>query len=442
MNKRYVSEGPWCHRVVLSLFAAAVLITTPVIGQAPPPKGGDLLDEARQRERIAVQKAEADFRSAIKEVHRLASTNPEEAVQRLKQILSSLENDTVFSESRRERWKTMLKDRIRVLEGEAANRAREKTDQTQRQIEGDARRETAERRAQEDDKIKEEIANIRRLRDQGRIEEATRKAEDLERRYPSNPSLGPAARITGTAGRLAESREMRRTREANIELAMREVARSAIPPRGDIEFPSREKWERITKMRSKPNLTEKEKTLMKALDSPVTVSFQGSNFQGVLDYLETVTGQPIVLDKATLEAAGIDYNTAINTSVRNVSLRTLLRKILGQVSLTYVIKNEAIQIVTPQQARDMMTVRTYYLGDLSGVADFQFGPVFGAAQMQQTVTQLIQLITGTIDPDSWAVNNTGENTGGKGIIYFDARTLTLIVKQSAEVHYLLGGLGR
>jgi hypothetical protein len=62
--------------------------------------------------------------------------------------------------------------------------------------------------------------------------------------------------------------------------------------------------------------------------------------------------------------------------------------------------------------------------------------------MQQTVTQLIQLITGTIDPDSWAVNNTGENTGGKGIIYFDARTLTLIVKQSAEVHYLLGGLGR
>ena len=58
--------------------------------------------------------------------------------------------------------------------------------------------------------------------------------------------------------------------------------------------------------------------------------------------------------------------------------------------------------------------------------------------MAQSVSLLIQTIVGTVEPDSWQVNNPE----AKGTIYFDPRTLNLIVKQSAEVHYVLGGLGR
>jgi hypothetical protein len=319
-----------------------------------------------------------------------------------------------------------------------AGAARSDAEKTKNQISRDERQALQDQRTQEDVKIREGLNTVRRLNEEGRTEEARRAADDLVRRYPANPALDPARRIRDTAGRLAELRDLRREREARIAMAGLDVERSAIPPRDVIEFPSRAKWDRITKMRSKTNMTEREKAIMKALNSPITVDLRGSKVETVIEYLQTVTGQEIILDKSTQEAAGINYDTTVNTNVKNVALRTLLRKVLGELGLTYVVKNEAIQLVTPQQAREMLTVRTYYLGDLAGVADFTFGPIFGQAQMMQTVAQLVQMITGTIEPDSWAVNNEG----GRGTIMFDPRTLTLIVKQSAEVHYMLGGFGR
>ena len=57
--------------------------------------------------------------------------------------------------------------------------------------------------------------------------------------------------------------------------------------------------------------------------------------------------------------------------------------------------------------------------------------------MAATVRDLIQTIIGTIEEDTWKLNNPE----AEGTIIFDPRTYTLIVKQSAEVHYMLGGLG-
>ena len=50
----------------------------------------------------------------------------------------------------------------------------------------------------------------------------------------------------------------------------------------------------------------------------------------MIEYLQTVTGQEIILDKSTQEAAGINYDTTVNTNVKNVALRTLLSKVLGE----------------------------------------------------------------------------------------------------------------
>ena len=263
-------------------------------------------------------------------------------------------------------------------------------------------------------------------------------ADDLVRRYPSNPAVEPARRIQEINNRLAEGRDLRQQRETGATLAMRDVEHSAIPPRDVIEFPSREKWERITKMRTKTNMTEREKALLKALDSPVTVNFQGSSLENVINYLQELTGQAVILDPDALESAGVKNETPITANFRGIALRTLLRKILGELQLTYVVKDESLRIVTPKQAQEMLTVRTYYLGDLAGVGDFTFGPVFAQAKMLQTVQQIIQMIVSTVEPDSWATNNNG----GRGTIIYDPRTFTLVVKQSAEVHYMLGGLGR
>jgi hypothetical protein len=420
-----------CLVAALSVLA----LTVPALAD-PPAKGeGDILDEAKRREQVAVQKVEADFRAAVAEVHRLSGGNPARAAERLKKMLSVLDEDTVLPEARRLSWQRMLKERIRVLEAEAAGAAKDAAEDAERKVRVEERQAQEDKQAREEQKIRDGLNTVRRLQNEGRSDEADRVAADLARRYPDNVAAGAARRITGANEMLRQVEELKAERARRTELALLDVQRSAMPPVGDIEFPSPERWREITKMRTKSKMTEKERALMQALDSPISVNFKGSTFGAAIDYLETLTGLAIIVDKATLDAAGVGYDAPVNTSVKNVALRTALRKLLGEVGLTYIIKDEVIRVVTPQEARDTMTVRTYYLGDLAAATEIRLGPVFSQLQMANTVSNLIQMIVGSVEPDSWAINNAG----GKGTIFFDPRTLTLIVKQSAEVHYMLGG---
>ena len=75
--------------------------------------------------------------------------------------------------------------------------------------------------------------------------------------------------------------------------------------------------------------------------------------------------QPIILDKATMQDAGIDQSTA--TTVQpgtTVSARTALKMALANIGLTYVIKDNTIHVVTREKAANMMETRVYYIGDL------------------------------------------------------------------------------
>ena len=78
----------------------------------------------------------------------------------------------------------------------------------------------------------------------------------------------------------------------------------------------------------------------------------------------------------------------------------------------------------------MMTVRTYYIGDLVPHYDVPFSPGLSRLQALQNVAQLVNMITTNIDKDSWEVNGKE----GGGTIVFDPVTMGLIVKQSAEMH--------
>ena len=54
--------------------------------------------------------------------------------------------------------------------------------------------------------------------------------------------------------------------------------------------------------------------------------------------------------------------------------------------------------------------------------------------MAQAIGQIMVLITHTIEEKSWQVNNPEAS----GVIYFDPLTMSIVVKQSAEVHLMIG----
>jgi hypothetical protein len=125
----------------------------------------------------------------------------------------------------------------------------------------------------------------------------------------------------------------------------------------------------------------------------------------------------------------------VSLQARGVSARTALRQILAAQGLTFVVKDEAIQVVTVEKARDMLVTRAYYLGDLAqGVGQFggiTAGPLLNFQNTMQNVDALIKAIQGSVDPLSWKPN-------GPCSITFHFPSMSIIVRASAEVHSSLG----
>jgi|GEM_PF-619219 len=452
-------------RIVMTLTAGFLLTG---MSAADGPRGqeqDDLLNQIRRQEKVAAQKVEADLQDALDAAERLTSANPAKALERFKKIQAVLEEDTLLLQPRRDAWKRLVKQRIRAVEdAQAKSPATEKGRQSI-----SARRAEEDRKAaqSEKEKIRKAMEAIQNLQGEGKTAEASRAAGDLANRQPGNNAVQATERSAQALDQMATDRRLKKERERNMLGAFRDIQQSSTPAVGDIEFPK--DWKERTKSRSTAlKLTDKEKAILKALRTDLTVNFKNTSFTDVQEYLKTRLDLNIIVDPDALKEAEIATDTPITLSLKNVSARTVLRKLFADVGLTYVLKDEAIYVVSAQKARSLMVVRSYYVADLLagmsslGTALPQLNalnnvplnpihplnplplpaanpsPLQSAVQTVQNANALVELIKTSVDSASWLEN------GGAGTITFHAPSLSLIIKQSAEVHALLGngGLGK
>ncbi len=188
--------------------------------------------------------------------------------------------------------------------------------------------------------------------------------------------------------------------------------------------------------RKSSNLSKSEVSLLKALNSTLSVDFDKQGLKEVMNYLAEKTGINIFPDAASLKDAGVeDYDAKVSFKANKVTVRTVLKKVLADVGLTYVIKEGNLQVITPDRAKDYLVTRIYPVGDLVTPFDMRWGPVANQVQMMQQANSLIQMIVTTVDPATWV----SPGGGGYGTIYFDPATKALVVRHTAEMHYMLGG---
>src|SRR5581483_11986329 len=135
---------------------------------------------------------------------------------------------------------------------------------------------------------------------------------------------------------------------------------------GDVAFAKN--WKQLSEIRKQtvgPHLTPKEVALLRTLNSTLSVDFRDVSFKDVLGYLQDKTGLAIIVDNGSLRDAMIDYDEEkVTFKANKVTVRTILRKILADRGLAYVLKEGTVQVVTNQRAREMMVVRTYPINDL------------------------------------------------------------------------------
>ena len=84
----------------------------------------------------------------------------------------------------------------------------------------------------------------------------------------------------------------------------------------------------------------------------------------VIDYLKTLHGIEIQIDKKALDDVGIGSSSPVTRNLKGISLRSALRLMLRDMDLTYMIENEVLLITTPDTANERLTTRVYPVADL------------------------------------------------------------------------------
>ncbi|WP_406699819.1 type II secretory pathway, component PulD [Singulisphaera sp. Ch08] len=231
------------------------------------------------------------------------------------------------------------------------------------------------------------------------------------------------------------------------------------------------------------------------LKENVSLNMESQPLSEAVAFLANYTGLNIVLDQKALADVDITTATPISLVVSDVQLKNALKLMLSPLGLNYKVENEVLMITSPQTSMSSTYPKTYYVGDLviaptrgpanplnpMGLLDNPGTPgALGAGGQQMPLpngastatnggpnftqgdrpkadfTPLIQLITGTIAPNTWQVTNAagtdssssygmGGGFGAGDAGGLDTATpigsitpfflsISLIIRHTAEIH--------
>ncbi|QDV41921.1 hypothetical protein Enr13x_17640 [Stieleria neptunia] len=130
---------------------------------------------------------------------------------------------------------------------------------------------------------------------------------------------------------------------------------------------------------------EAEQRINAVLNDETSITFIQTPLQEAMQTLSAQHNIPIVIDLRALEEIGLDDEVGVTIDLKNVTLRAALRLTLRDLELTYLIKDEVMQITTVEAAEDNLILAMYVLPDnLAAKAD-----------------QVIKVMTATVVPDIW-----------------------------------------
>ncbi len=215
-------------------------------------------------------------------------------------------------------------------------------------------------------------------------------------------------------------------------------------------------------------------TTLERLETPIPqVSFEEAPFDQVMEWVAETTGVNVVVRWPRLEGLGIERDKPISINVTNLKLSQVLWMIMNEagstdVKLAYRMSGNLLVMSSADDLGQEMLVKSYDVSDLlmriqkfysapqmdisqqnSGSQGGSGGNIFGGQGGGQTddeernrgsqnneqdnveAKQLIDLITKTIEPDSWDINS-GHGT----IMAFRGQ---LVVRNNILVHQALGG---
>lgn len=132
------------------------------------------------------------------------------------------------------------------------------------------------------------------------------------------------------------------------------------------------------------------------------------------------------IDTRALNDQGIGTDLPITFRATDMRLEFVLRHILDELNLTFVINDEVLLIITPEEGERWISTRLYLVGDLLG--PIRGRDLFGDPIRPTTIDELIEMITTIVAPHCWS------RVGGQGSLERFSEEDLLVVYQTDDAH--------
>ncbi len=184
-------------------------------------------------------------------------------------------------------------------------------------------------RVEIDTKIAKLVDKFNELMDEHRYAEAEVLAKQAQEIDPQNPVVKQLVWTSKFTRRTQASYDVRDQKEQAFVTAMLNVDKAAVmtDDNDPIQFPEAQKWEDLTKVRSRQReqgrrRSERELDIERKLKTPVSLSFRDMPLNDVLHQLATLAAINLHLDPKGLAEEGISPDTLVNIDLsQEVSLR-------------------------------------------------------------------------------------------------------------------------
>ncbi|HQR43924.1 MAG TPA: DUF4974 domain-containing protein, partial [Gemmatales bacterium] len=339
----------WASLAVLALLGAPVL---PLLADDPPSK---ILDEAATRTKLANDALKASIDAALSKAGKL----PADAAEIVLQAAENEVNEASFlTADQKKGYLAQLSSKRKSLAGVTAGKAPTVT--------------TPKEDLDKNDRIREELNVIKALDKQGHTSTAKARLKGLLEKNPDHPALLAYAEVTARQDVARDVSRLNRVRKGNEEASFSDIDKSSgsVPPNGTVAY-DKEAWAKANKRSPvgslASNLSSREKQILAVLDqlSKVDFSFNNTPFDQVIKQLEKELGFNLVISKQTMEEVRLTYESTLNYEIpKNVTKRTLLKSVLSELGLTYVIKGEIVQVVSFVQAKNELRTGILDVGTL------------------------------------------------------------------------------
>jgi hypothetical protein len=172
-----------------------------------------------------------------------------------------------------------------------------------------------------------------------------------------------------------------------------------------------------------PRLEESEAVIEATLIQPTRFDFTDMPLSDVVGFIQETHQLPIQLDNKALADAGIGSDTVITRRVHGLKLCSALDLLLGELDMTYVVRDEVLLLTTKTEAENLLFTRVYPAADLVLPRDDGLVVVVDAGYRD-----LIESIMSSVQQTTW------DEVGGPGTIKAHRQSQSLVISQTYHAH--------